>query len=233
MCPVTFLPALCQTWPALSFLVRTTKQNSSLLRAGILFSDLHAQAERACIEAIGKCALRVSVAAPFSMLVAPAAVCGVVLSFGHIVGRCLDPEGVYGTDLVTGEEMSEETKTICPFCRSTLTVRLGNQTHCNSCGKSFALDRNPVSTQAADRKRSASPSTGYGHPKHACEGLTDLEQETNVAETELREATRNVLGCKGTGLELAFLKQAERDARAKRDRLLQIRGELVTNSLSN
>jgi hypothetical protein len=118
--------------------------------------------------------------------------------------------------------------TICPYCQSTLVVKLGNETHCNSCRKSFGLDRNPVSSQAADRKRAASPSTGYGHHQHACDGLADLENETNEAESELRAASLNLLRSKGTAMEIALLRQIERDARAKRDRLLQIRGELVT-----
>jgi uncharacterized Zn finger protein (UPF0148 family) len=116
----------------------------------------------------------------------------------------------------------------CPYCQSTLVVKLGNETHCNSCGKSFGLDKNPVSTQALNRKAQRSPSTGYGHPKHACEGLADLEKETNEVEAELRAASLNVLRSKGTSMEIALLRQIERDARAKRDRLLQVRGELVT-----
>jgi hypothetical protein len=126
--------------------------------------------------------------------------------------------------------MSDETKTICVYCQSTLTVRLGNQTHCNQCGRSFGLDRNPVSMQAADRKRAASPSTGFGHPKHACEGLAEIEAASNVAEADLREASRNVLSCKGGVLELARLRHIEREARTKRDRLLSIRAELVTQA---
>jgi hypothetical protein len=108
-------------------------------------------------------------------------------------------------------------------------VRLGNETHCNSCGKSFALDRNPVSTQAADRKRAASASTGFNPHQHACEGLVDLEQKTNEAESELRTASLNLLRSKGTALEVALLRQIEREAREKRDRLLKVRGELVTH----
>jgi len=124
--------------------------------------------------------------------------------------------------------MSEETKTVCQ-CGSTLTVRLGNQTVCNQCGRSFALDRNPVSTQAADRKRAASASTGFNPHQHAYEGLAAIEQERNEAEAELRTASLNVLRSKGTALELALLRQIEREARAKRDRLLQMRAELVTH----
>ncbi len=56
--------------------------------------------------------------------------------------------------------MPEETKT-CPHCQSSLTVRLGNETHCNSCGKSWGLDKNPVATQAAARKARRSEKTGW------------------------------------------------------------------------
>jgi hypothetical protein len=117
----------------------------------------------------------------------------------------------------------------CPYCQSTLVVKLGNETHCNSCGKSFGLDRNPVSTQAADRKCAAAPSTGYGQPKHACAGMADLEKKTNAAESELRAASLNLLRSKGSVMEIALLRQIERDARAKRDGLLKLRGELVTH----
>jgi hypothetical protein len=123
--------------------------------------------------------------------------------------------------------MPEETKTICVYCQSSLTVRLGNETHCNSCGRSFGLDRNPVATQAADRKRAASASTGFARHRHENEGLADLEAQLNQAETTLRTASRNVLSFKGSGPELAHRRQVETLARTKRDELLIIRGELV------
>jgi hypothetical protein len=122
----------------------------------------------------------------------------------------------------------EDTKPLCPFCQSSLTVRLGNETHCNSCGRSWGLDRNPVATQAADRKRAASASTGFYPHQHECEGLSAIEAEYNQAEAALREASRNVLCCKN-GLELLPLRQIERKAREERDRLLQIRAERLAH----
>jgi hypothetical protein len=125
-----------------------------------------------------------------------------------------------------GGEMEE--KPVCLFCQSTLTVRLGCETHCNSCGKSFALDRNPISTTALNRKRAAGPSTGYGlHPGN--EDLRELEQEINSAERALSSAIMDVCRCSRTDAEqLSRLRQAERDAKAKLDRLLADRGELAT-----
>jgi hypothetical protein len=124
--------------------------------------------------------------------------------------------------------MLDETKTICVYCQSALTVRLGNETHCNSCGRSFALDKNPISTRAADRRRAASASTGFSAHRHENEGLEEIEAEYNAVEAELRTASRAVLGCKGPGAELSRLRQIEKEAREKRDRLLQKRGELAT-----
>jgi hypothetical protein len=115
----------------------------------------------------------------------------------------------------------------CPYCQSSLTVRLGNETHCNSCGKSFGLDRSPVSTQAANRKRAASASTGFNRHQHENEGLEAIEAEYNAVEAELREASRAVLSCRGTAMELSALRQVETLARRKRDELLAIRGELI------
>jgi transposase-like protein len=54
-----------------------------------------------------------------------------------------------------------EDKPVCPYCQSTLTVRLGNETHCNACGKSFDLDRNPIATEAANRKAQRSGANGW------------------------------------------------------------------------
>jgi hypothetical protein len=126
------------------------------------------------------------------------------------------------------ETISSETKPVCPFCQSTLTVRLGCETHCNSCGKSFALDRNPISTIALNRKAAASPSTGYGlHPGNEC--LSELEQAINSAEREFSEAVLNVCRHRGDAEELRKLRQAERDAKAKLDKLLADRGELATH----
>jgi transposase-like protein len=123
--------------------------------------------------------------------------------------------------------MPEETKTICPFCQSSLTVRLGNETHCNSCARSFALDKNPVATQAANRKTAASASTGFARHQHVNEGLEAIEADYNLAEAALREASRALLSCRGPAAEVSRLRQIETLARAKRDEVLTIRGELL------
>jgi hypothetical protein len=117
-----------------------------------------------------------------------------------------------------------EEKTICPFCQSNLTVRLGCETHCNSCGKSFALDKNPISTQAADRRAAA---TGFP-AHHESEGLGAVEQKINQAEREFSEAVLNVARHAGNSEERLQLRQAERDAKQRLDKLLQERGELAT-----
>jgi hypothetical protein len=60
--------------------------------------------------------------------------------------------------------MSEERNPVCPYCQGTqgtLTVRLGNETHCNSCGRSWGLDKNPIATHAADRKAGRSRAAGW------------------------------------------------------------------------
>jgi hypothetical protein len=116
----------------------------------------------------------------------------------------------------------------CPYCQSTLVVKLGNESHCNSCGKSFGLDRNPISTQALNRKASASPSTGYG--LHAGnEDLSALEQEINQAERELSSAILDVCRCSRVDTEqLSRLREAERAAKERFSKLLEVRGELAT-----
>ncbi len=48
--------------------------------------------------------------------------------------------------------MNEE-RPICPHCHSDLTVPLGQQWHCNACGREFGFDKNPISTAAAKRVR--------------------------------------------------------------------------------
>lgn len=121
--------------------------------------------------------------------------------------------------------MNEETK--CPKCGSELITKLGNEKRCQECGLMFGLDRNPVSTQAADRKRAASASTGFNRHQHENEGLEAIEAEYNAVEAELREASRAVLSCRGTAMELSALRQVETLARRKRDELLAIRGELI------
>jgi len=57
--------------------------------------------------------------------------------------------------------MEEQSKTVCPFCHSAITVRLANETHCNQCGRSWGLDKNPVSTMALARKARRSRKTGW------------------------------------------------------------------------
>jgi ssDNA-binding Zn-finger/Zn-ribbon topoisomerase 1 len=43
---------------------------------------------------------------------------------------------------------AEETKPKCPKCSSELTIQIANQTHFNSCGTDFALDKNPIGRRA-------------------------------------------------------------------------------------
>jgi hypothetical protein len=125
--------------------------------------------------------------------------------------------------------MPEERKPVCEYCQSTLTVKLGNETHCNSCGRSWGLDLNPISTHAADRKRLASASTGFNPHRHDSEGLADLEAQLNQADREFSKAVMDVASHRGADREeLSRLRQIERDAKRKLDRLLEIRGELAT-----
>jgi len=114
---------------------------------------------------------------------------------------------------------------ICPECSSALIVRLGNSNHCNECGLDFALDKNPISTRAADRKAQAGPSTGFVAHRHANDGMEEIEQAIIDAESALRAASRDVLAAKSQDPELPRLRQVERDARAAKDKLLRIRGE--------
>jgi len=39
----------------------------------------------------------------------------------------------------------------CPHCSSALTITIGNQRHCNSCGHDFDIRKNPVADAAAQR----------------------------------------------------------------------------------
>ena len=54
-----------------------------------------------------------------------------------------------------------ETKITCPKCGSTCCIVTGNEKHCNQCGKSWDLDRSPISTVAAKRKAERSAATGW------------------------------------------------------------------------
>jgi hypothetical protein len=57
----------------------------------------------------------------------------------------------------------EETKPVCPKCRSELIVLLANEKHCNQCSHSFDLVRDPIAHAAEASKAARSPKTGY-HP---------------------------------------------------------------------
>ena len=57
--------------------------------------------------------------------------------------------------------MSEETGMKCLECGSELVVQLGNEKHCNQCGASWGLEKNPIAKTAADRKARRSEKTGW------------------------------------------------------------------------
>jgi len=116
---------------------------------------------------------------------------------------------------------------ICPFCQSNLTVHLGNEMHCNSCGKSFGLDRNAIATQAANRRAQAGPSSGFRPHHHANDGLQEIEAQINKAEAALREAVRAVLAVKHDDSAFLSLRQDARDAKEHWDELLKLRAERV------
>jgi ribosomal protein L37AE/L43A len=46
----------------------------------------------------------------------------------------------YSRQMIT----EQEAKPTCPRCQSTLTVRLANAWHCNSCGIDFGIEKNPI-----------------------------------------------------------------------------------------
>jgi hypothetical protein len=54
-----------------------------------------------------------------------------------------------------------EEKPVCPKCGSDLLVRLGNQTHCNSCGKSHGLIKDPIGEAARRARAARSEKTGW------------------------------------------------------------------------
>jgi len=49
--------------------------------------------------------------------------------------------------------MMPETKPVCPKCGSDLIVMIANASHCQQCGADFGLDRHPIATAAAERRR--------------------------------------------------------------------------------
>jgi len=55
----------------------------------------------------------------------------------------------------------EKTEKHCPRCGSDLVISVANQRHCNSCGHDYAYDRNPIATQAANRKARRSRECGW------------------------------------------------------------------------
>jgi tRNA(Ile2) C34 agmatinyltransferase TiaS len=46
-----------------------------------------------------------------------------------------------------------ESEPVCPQCGSTMIQAVGQQKHCNSCGKDFDWDPNPIATCAQKRKQ--------------------------------------------------------------------------------
>jgi tRNA(Ile2) C34 agmatinyltransferase TiaS len=61
--------------------------------------------------------------------------------------------------------MAEE-KPVCPKCGSELIVPLANERHCNQCGHSFGLVRDPIARAAQASKEARSAKTGYQPHKH-------------------------------------------------------------------
>jgi hypothetical protein len=55
--------------------------------------------------------------------------------------------------------MSDKSK--CPECGSELVIQIANQKHCNSCGRDFAVDKNPTATRAHKARADA-----QGWPKN-------------------------------------------------------------------
>jgi len=55
----------------------------------------------------------------------------------------------------------EEMKPVCPRCQSELVVLLANEKHCNQCGASFDLVRDPIARAAQASKDARSPKTGW------------------------------------------------------------------------
>ena len=56
-----------------------------------------------------------------------------------------------------------EEKLKCPRCGSELIVLLANEKHCNQCGHSFDLVKDPIARAAQAARDSRSEKTGY-HP---------------------------------------------------------------------
>ena len=52
-------------------------------------------------------------------------------------------------------------KPVCPKCGSGLIALLGNQKHCNQCGHSFDLVRDPIAQRAARAREARSEKTGW------------------------------------------------------------------------
>jgi hypothetical protein len=63
-----------------------------------------------------------------------------------------------------------EEKPVCPKCGSGLIVPLANEKHCNQCGHSFDLVRDPIAQRAARAREACSAKTGYQPHKHGRDG---------------------------------------------------------------
>jgi DNA-directed RNA polymerase subunit RPC12/RpoP len=61
-----------------------------------------------------------------------------------------------------GRAVMEEKKIACPKCGSAeLIVPLANEKHCNGCGFSFDLVKDPIGRAAQARKDARCPKTGW------------------------------------------------------------------------
>jgi ribosomal protein S27AE len=121
-----------------------------------------------------------------------------------------------------------EAKPVCPRCASGLLAAIGNGWHCISCGWDGNVDRNVIATAAEARKARRSATTGYNQHVHANDGLQELEAEVNLAESDLRIASREVLRCPKQDAErLRDLRRIEQIAKEHLDSLLKAHAERV------
>ena len=63
-----------------------------------------------------------------------------------------------------------EEKPKCPRCQSELIVALANEKHCNQCGHSFDLVKDPISARAQAAREARSAKTGWQPHKHGRDG---------------------------------------------------------------
>jgi hypothetical protein len=64
-----------------------------------------------------------------------------------------------------------EEKPVCPKCESSeLIVLLANEKHCNQCGHSFDLVKDPIAQRTAQTREARSAKTGWQPHKHGQDG---------------------------------------------------------------